>query len=117
MKKHLPRNQELWFEGQSMKYLRKYNPGTLQDGRDIWDLFREVKELLWAYYSTNIERGMDMQEAFEEASQMAWVHSVYRVMCDDCSHNFQTINKADEYFLYSVEPYESIHRNWEDKDE
>lgn len=111
----LPKNQEQWFKGKTMDDLKIYNARTLYNGKDIWDLFKEVKEYLWVMYSAYIEEGKEPQKAYEEASHMAWVHSVYQVMCDDCNHNFQTINKADEYFLYSVEPYETIMKNWNEE--
>ena len=104
----LPENQKQWFNSKTMDDLRKYNSGNLHNGKDIWDLFKEVKEFLWAMYSAYIEQGLEPQNAFDEASHMAWVHSVYQVMCDDCNHNFQTINKADEYFLFAVKPYKDL---------
>ena len=55
----LPENQKQWFNSKTMDDLRKYNSGNLHNGKDIWDLFKEVKEFLWAMYSAYIEQGLD----------------------------------------------------------
>ncbi len=90
------------FLAKEIPNFRKYNPTTLPNGKDMWDLYEDYVKKLCYWFE---EYQKDEPFPYDKAVEMAERGRQWAIMCECCRGNLEMVYKADEVLFCSSEDF------------